>query len=260
MATAHPGRRRSASMRAALVGSANRTYPPVMAEALALAPRRFQAGVLVPGALLMAAGWLVLALASDHGTLPSFAAMWLAMSVAMMIPTVVRPMLRAAEGSVVRAWQFVAGFLVVWLIAGIPAFLAMGAIEWTPGWIAAAWIVAGAYQLTPLMQRNLTTCRSIRFHGDPGRYGARQGIRCVASCWPVMIAVMLTAMTVPGTVLPLLGLVAVTAMLCWEKQPARTTRAIAAVGMAMLLVAAGGVVLLGGGGSSAHHSVGTSRS
>jgi predicted metal-binding membrane protein len=231
-----------------------------MAEALVLAPRRFQAGVLVPGVVLMAAGWLVLAGAREHGSVPSFLAMWLAMSVAMMIPTVLRPMLRAAEGSVARAWLFVGGFVAVWLVAGIPAFLAMRVVAWTPGWIAAVWIAAGAYQLTPLMQRNLTTCRSIRFDGDPGRYGARQGVRCVVSCWPVMLAVMLTEMALPGNVLPLLALVGVTALLCWEKRPQTTARALAAVGLAMLLVAAGGVVLFGGGGTSAHHSAGSSRS
>lgn len=230
-----------------------------MAEALVLAPWRFKAGVLVPGVLLMAAGWIALALARDHASPPSFAAMWLAMSVAMMIPTVVRPMLRAADGSVARAWRFVAGFLLVWAAAGVPAFLVMRAITWTPGWVAATWIVAGAYQLTPLMQRNVTTCRSIRFEGRAGRYGVRQGVRCVASCWPVMLAVMVTAMSVPGLVLPLLMLVGVTVLLCWEKRPSTTARAVAAVGMAMLLVAAGGAVLVGGGGA-AHHSAGTSRS
>jgi predicted metal-binding membrane protein len=169
-------------------------------------------------------------------------------------------MLRAAEGSVGRAWLFVGGFVAVWLAAGIPAFLAMRVVAWTPGWIAAVWIAAGAYQLTPFMQRNLTTCRSIRFDGDPGRYGARQGLRCVASCWPVMLAVMLTEMELPGNVLPMLALVGVTALLCWEKRPQTTARALAGVGLAMLLVAAGGVVLFGGGGASAHHSAGSSRS
>jgi len=68
---------------------------------------------------------------------------------------------------------------------------------------------------------------------------------------------MVTAMALPGTVLPLLALVAVTALLCWEKQPGVASRAIASVGMAMLLVAAGGFVLAGGGGA-AHHSDGVS--
>jgi predicted metal-binding membrane protein len=230
-----------------------------MTKALAVVPPRIRSGVLWPGAALVLVGWVVLAAVRDHLSVPSFATMWLAMSVAMMIPTVVRPMMRAAQGSVWGAWSFSFGFLAVWLVAGVPSYLVMNAVEWTTGWIATAWVLAGAYQLTPLMQRNLTTCRSVRFSGDPAAYGVRQGARCVASCWPVMLAVMVTAMALPGTVLPLLALVAVTVLLCWEKQPSTTTRAVASVGMAMLLVAAGGAVLLGGGGA-AHHSTGTSTS
>ncbi len=229
-----------------------------MAQALVLSPRRFPAVVIVPAAVLILAGWVVLALAPDHASAPTFTAMWLAMSVAMMIPTVVRPLLRAAKGSVGRALGFVTGFLLIWAFAGIPSFFVMNAVAWTTGWIAAVWIVAGAYQLTPLMHRHVITCRSIRFDDDPLRYGLRQGVRCVASCWPVMIAVMLTAMVLPGTVLPLLALVGFTVLLCWEKRPQTTTRSLAAVGMAMVLIAAGGVVLFGGG--SAHHSMGSSRS
>ena len=114
--------------------------------------------------------------------------MWVAMSVAMMIPTVLRPMMRAADGSVARRRAFGVGFIAVWLIAGVPTYVVMNAVEWTSGWIATAWVLAGAYQLTPVMQRNLTTCRSVRYADDPARYGARQGVRCVASCWPVMLA------------------------------------------------------------------------
>lgn len=231
-----------------------------MAQPVLLAPPCIRAGVIVPGAVLVLAGWVVLALVRDHMSVPSFATMWLAMSVAMMIPTVLRPMMRAAQGSAWGAWRFTWGFLAVWLLAGLPSYVVMNAVEWTTGWIATAWVLAGAYQLTPLMHRNVTTCRSVRFSGNSLDYGVRQGVRCVASCWPVMIAVMVTAMALPGTVLPVLGLVAVTALLCWEKQPGTTARAVASVGMAMLLVAAGGAVLLGGGGSPAHHSTGTSTS
>jgi predicted metal-binding membrane protein len=224
-----------------------------MLQAVALAPRTVRFGALVPVAVLMTAGWAVLAVARDHAALGEFAGMWAAMTIAMMIPTVVRPMLRAADGSVARAWTFLAGFATVWLAAGVPTFVVMNAIAWTPFWLAAAWFAAGAYQLTPVMHRHLGTCRSVRFRGDPLAYGLRQGWRCVASCWPVMLAVMVTAMALPGTALPLLALVAVTALLCWEKEPGTTRRAVTGVGMAMLLVAAGAFALAGGGGA-VHHS------
>ena len=224
-----------------------------MAHAIALAPLRVRAGVLLPTLVLVLAGWAVLAVARDHRAVGAFAAMWVAMAVAMMIPTAVRPLLRAADGSATRGWAFLAGFLAIWLVAGVPTFAVMNAIAWTPFWIAAAWFAAGLYQVTPVMQRQLGTCRSVRFDGDPLGYGVRQGVRCVASCWPVMLAVMVTSMALPGVVLPLLALVAVTALLCWEKEPGTTRRAVTSVGMAMLLVAAGGYVL-GGGGGADHHS------
>lgn len=242
------------------MGWQSRSYPPEMAQVMAVSPRRVSAAVLLPVGLLVLGGWVVLAAVRDHGSGTSFAAMWLAMSVAMMIPTVFRPMMRAAQGSVSGAWRFVAGFVAVWIIAGPATYLVMNAIEWTNAWVAASWVLAGAYQLTPFMQRNLTTCRSIRFAGDPTGYGLRQGLRCVASCWPVMLAVMVTVMALPGTILPLAALVGATVLLCWEKQPGVAPRAIASVGMAMLLVAAGGAVLLGGGSGAAHHSTGTSTS
>jgi predicted metal-binding membrane protein len=227
-----------------------------MLQAVALAPRTVRIGALGPVAVLMAAGWAVLAVATDHTAIGAFVGMWAAMTVAMMIPTVLRPLLRAADGSAARAWAFLAGFVAVWLAAGIPTFLVMNAIAWTPFWIAAAWFVAGAYQLTPVMHRHLGTCRAIRFEGDPLTYGLRQGWRCVASCWPVMLAVMVAVMALAGTVLPLLALVAVTALLCWEKEPGTTRRAVTSVGMAMLLVAAGAFALAGGGGVVHHADAG----
>ncbi len=231
-----------------------------MGSAGVIADPRLRAWVLVPGLVLVVAGWTVLSSVRGHGSPPSFAVMWVAMTIAMMLPTATRPMMRAADGSIGRAWAFVAGFALPWLLVGAPTYLVMNAVEWTPFWIAATWAAAGAYQLTPLMRRTLTTCRSIRFDGDPSRYGVRQGLRCVASCWPVMLAAMVTVMSIPGTVLPMVGLLGLTALLCWEKSPSAAPRAVAAVGMTMLLLAAGGFVVLGGGVGAGHHASGTSRS
>lgn len=186
--------------------------------------------------------------------------MWVAMTIAMMLPATLRPMLRAADGSAARAWAFAGGFVSVWLLAGIPGYLLMTAITWTPFWIAAAWLVAGSYQLTPVMHRQLRSCRSIRFRGNALTYGVRQGVRCVASCGPLMLAVMVTAMALPGTVPPLLALVAATALLCWQNQPTVAPRAIAAVGIVMVLLASCGYVVMGGGGGTTHHSADTSTS
>lgn len=210
--------------------------------------------------LAVAAGWLVLVFVpSTHGAI-AFADMWLAMTMAMMVPSVLRPMQRAASGSSVRAWQFVGGFAAVWLAAGVPTYFLMHAIEWTPAWIAVLWMVAGGYQLTSLMQRNVTDCRSIRFDGRPVRYGLRQGTRCVVSCGPMMLAVMVTAMTLTNSAVAVLLLIAVTVVICWEKRPRTNARWIVAVGLALVLVGAGAYVLGGGSPAAPHHAGGMSTS
>lgn len=208
----------------------------------------------------VAAGWVVLALVPGHSGAGEFAVMWVAMTAAMMLPATLRPLRRAAEGSTTRAWRFVAGFAAVWLAAGPLAFVAMSAIEWSPAWIAFAWIVAGAYQLTPTMRRLAIDCRSVPYRGRPLRYGVRQGLRCLGSCGPVMLAAMVTAMALPAAAAGLAVLVAVTAVICWQKQPATNGRAVAALGLVFVLLGTA-VLVFGGSGELGHHvSAGTSRS
>jgi predicted metal-binding membrane protein len=211
-----------------------------------------RAGLLVPAAVAIALAWLLLAATADHGSVASFGLMWSAMALAMMLPTATRPLLKAAEGSARRGWVFTAGFLGVWIAAGPLAYAAMTAIAWTPFWIALAWVAAGTYQVTPQVQRLMRSCSSVGYDGRPGRYGLRQGLRCVASCAPVMLAAMVTAMALPSLVAPVLVMVALTVLLCWEKRPTTSQRALTAVGMAMIVVAVIGVMVLGGGPGHAH--------
>lgn len=224
-----------------------------MIAALLTAGPVFTARVVAPIAGAVIAAWVVLAFATDHSTVASFSVMWVAMSIAMMVPTTARPMMRAADGSARRAWLFLGAYAGVWLVAGVPAFLVMNAIAWTPFWIALAWIVAGLYQVTPGMHRLVRSCGSVRFTGDPLAYGLRQGVRCAASCAPVMLAVMVTAMSLPGFVLPLALLLGLTVLLCWQKEPSTPRQALMGVGMAMILTAVLGVMVLGGGGAAHLH-------
>ena len=200
---------------------------------------------LVPVALAVVVAWVVVAVTPMH----AFWTMWVAMAAAMMLPSVVRPLARAAEGSPWRAAAFAAGFLAVWTLAGVPALLITHAVAWTPAWLATAWIVAGTWQIA--LRGRFSTCRSIAYRGRAGEYGVRQGLRCVATCGPLMIAVGVTVMAVPSLALALLLLVAVTALVCWEKSPRRSSRMVAAVGLAMVLVA-GVVWVVAGNGPQAH--------
>lgn len=223
-----------------------------MVAVLLGADARLRAGVVVPAAVAVVVAWVVLAMATDHSSVSSFAVMWVAMSVAMMIPTVTRPMMRAADGSAARAWTFLGAFLAVWLIAGVPAYLLMSALQWTPFWIALAWIVAGAYQVLPLQHRLVKSCSSVPFTGRAVDYGARQGIRCVTSCAPIMLAAMVTAMALPGFVAPVLVLLGLTALLCWEREPSTPRQAMVVVGMVLILTAVAAVMMFGSGAGHLH--------
>lgn len=142
---------------------------------------------------------------------PGFMLMWMGMMAAMMVPTI-GPVLvaqRAAarargEGALV-SFEFVAGYLAVWLLIGLVPLAAFLAFRNPPtpaqseSWLqiagAAVLVAAGAYQFTPWKSYCLGACRSplgfVRRHGGPGTRGAlgggaRYGMYCVGSCWALM--------------------------------------------------------------------------
>lgn len=231
-----------------------------MAALLARAPRSLGTTGAVLAASAVVLGWATLAVVRDHHQPVAFTVMWLAMTFAMMLPSVLRPMMRAADGSSSRMVAFAGGFTLVWLAAGVPAYLLLQALAWTPFWIATAWVATGLWLLSPTGRRVLGSCGSIAYDSTPARFGVQQGLRCVSSCWPLMIAAMATGMLFQGAVIPLLGLLAVTAFVCWEKAPTTSPRAVASVGLAMVLAAGGLFVFAGGGGAVHHHEIGSSRS
>ncbi len=223
-----------------------------MVAALLGADARLRAGVVLPVAAAVLVAWIVVALVTDHSSVGTFTLMWVAMSIAMMLPTVTRPMMRAAEGSPGRAWTFLATFLVVWLVAGVPAYFLMNAIQWTPFWIALTWIVAGLYQVLPVQHRLARSCSSVSYAGGAADYGVRQGLRSLASCAPIMLAGMVTAMTLPGFIAPVALLLGITVLLCWEREPSTPRQAVVGVGMAMMLLAVVVVMLAGSGAGHLH--------
>lgn len=223
-----------------------------MVAALLSADARLRVGVVLPAAAAVLAAWIVVALATDHSSVGTFSVMWVAMSIAMMLPTVTRPMMKAADGSPRRAWTFLSTYLVVWLVAGVPAYLLMNAIQWTPFWIALTWIVAGLYQVLPVQHRLARSCSSVSYTGGASDYGFRQGVRSLASCAPIMLAAMVTAMVLPGLVAPVALLLGITVLLCWEREPSTPRQAMVGAGMAMMLLAVAGVMLFGSGAGHLH--------
>jgi predicted metal-binding membrane protein len=142
--------------------------------------------------------------------------MWLAMVLAMMLPTAA-PMILTygdlAQGPARRQGQagpplvFAAGYLAVWLGFSLVAtagqiglaqasLLNSAAVVGSP-WVAGPLLVAaGAYQFTPLKHLCLTACRNpmtwFMGHWRPGARGAWQmglihGLTCVGCCWALML-------------------------------------------------------------------------
>jgi predicted metal-binding membrane protein len=153
------------------------------------------------------------------GSLGFYLTVWVVMMAAMMFPSVAPTVLmydRLREGH--RALGrgaardatalFVAGYLLVWTLAGLGAYAVFELVRaidppflaWDEAgrYVTAGVIVAAAiYQVTPLKQACLVKCRSPMMflaerwrHGRAGglELGARHGMWCLGCCWALMAA------------------------------------------------------------------------
>jgi predicted metal-binding membrane protein len=145
--------------------------------------------------------------------LPSFLAVWLLMMTAMMLPgvtPVARLYLRTMAGSrrATRTVAFLAGYLLIWTVAGIPGF----ALAWLAGEIGSAhptavrvvgastFLVVAIYQVSPWKDTCLKACRSplgllLRYAGYRGptrdlRAGIHHGLYCLGCCWALFVALV----------------------------------------------------------------------
>jgi predicted metal-binding membrane protein len=141
-------------------------------------------------------------------------AMWAVMMAGMMLPGAVPMILlfaRVQRGNqrrpAVATGAFVSGYLLVW---GAFAIVAAGlqVVLWHAAMLsnslafvnapltAAAFLLAGVYELTPLKRRCLQYCQSplgfITSHWHPGtvgalRMGVEHGAFCAGCCWAIML-------------------------------------------------------------------------
>ena len=114
---------------------------------------------------------------TDLGGLGWYLGIWVTMTAAMMLPTTVR---------VAREVSFAVGYLAVWTVVGLAAYLVFrnGISTEVAGVLLVA---AGVYQLTPLKQRSLMRCRSAH-DGGALRTGVLHGLDCVGSSGGLMVA------------------------------------------------------------------------
>ena len=171
---------------------------------------------------------------------PLFLAIWVVMMVAMMFPTAAPMILtfhrvqatkRRNGAAFVSTWVFVAGYMLVWTLAGVAAYAATLAAEavavraalslGTAARIGGAILVAaGLYQLTPLKDLCLSKCRTpITFimtswrDGAAGalRMGLVHGFYCLGCCW------LLFAILFPLGIMNIAVMAAVTLVVFAEK-------------------------------------------
>jgi len=198
-------------------------------------------------------------------SLPLFLVMWVVMMVAMMFPAVSPGVLvfdrwrRSRRRPAAATVGFIAGYLVVWTVAGLVAYAGITVLDTRLAGMSAAvrvggviLIVAGAYQLTPLKAACLAQCRSPlslimenaqllgRGVRGPFQVGLRHGAYCLGCCWALM------AVLIALGVMHLGWMAAVAALILAEK--VLPGGRVTAIVLGACLIAGGGLVVVTGVG------------
>ncbi|HLG70750.1 MAG TPA: DUF2182 domain-containing protein [Chloroflexota bacterium] len=169
-----------------------------------------------------------------------FLVSWLLMTAAMMLPTSL-PMIdtfgqlaRHKPGASSRVTLFALSYLAVWAAFGLAAYVfdvqvhaavarSRVLASHTALLSAAALLLAGAYQFTPLKHRCLTLCRAplsfLMAHWRDGLRGAfsmgfRHGLTCVGCCWALMFLMFALGMAQLSWMLGLALLMFVEKVVC----------------------------------------------
>lgn len=188
--------------------------------------------------------------------------MWTIMMIAMMVPTAMRSFLifsritaqQAKRGrSFVSGYWFAAGYIVIWTVFSIAAtglqwgldqaaLLSSRMVVYSPFVGAMIFILAGAWQFTPLKNACLTHCRSplvfLSQNFRAGKFGAlslglRHGLYCLGCCWVLM------GLLFVGGVMNLAWILAITIFVLVEKLLPVTVQTSRITGMLMILAGAG---------------------
>jgi predicted metal-binding membrane protein len=189
---------------------------------------------------LAAACWVVavrqmngmdMGVATRLGSFGFFAAVWVAMMAAMMLPGAAPAVVRRAHaGGGVRAVPlFVGSYLAVWALVGVAVY----ALYRPHGSFAAGVVViaAGVYELTPLKQHFRRRCR------DGVRSGWEFGLCCVGSSIALML--MLVALGVMSvTWMCVIAVVVLAQKLLPAKAVLDVPLALAIAGLGVLIVIA----------------------
>jgi len=170
---------------------------------------------------------------TDLGGLGWYVGIWMTMTAAMMLPTVLPHVAWLALRA--PAVLFALGYLAVWTAYGLAAYglyrlvtsLDTGWLAWDEAgpYVAGGVIVAaGLYELTPLKRRSLRRCRRLRDDAGALRTGLEHGVDCVGCSGALMLVLFAVG------VMSLFWMAVVAAVIFAEKvlpRGARLTRAVA---------------------------------
>jgi predicted metal-binding membrane protein len=189
---------------------------------------------------IAAAGWVIairemsrmdMGVASRLGSFTFFVALWAAMMAAMMLPGAVPAVVRRAHdgGGAGVAPVFVASYLAVWTLVGIPIYVAYrphGTVV-----AGAVTIAAGLYELTPLKAHFRGRCHE-RTHSGLGF-----GMYCVGSSIGLMlIVVAVSVMSIRW--MAVIAAIALAQKLLPTKPAFDVPLALAIIGFGILMVVA----------------------
>src|ERR1022692_2255221 len=199
----------------------------------AAAPAIVLAELGLAAACWAAAAWLMggmdMGVAPRPGSLVFFAAAWVTMMAAMMLPGAAPAVARHARmsGKVRAAPPFVGSYLAIWALAGVVAY----ALDRPHGSLAAGAVViaAGAYELTPVKRHFRRRCR------EDACSGLWYGLRCAGS------SIGLMAMLVALDVMSLFWMSVIAILACAQKLlPAKAAidvpLAVALIGFGLAIV------------------------
>jgi predicted metal-binding membrane protein len=201
----------------------------------AAAPAAVLAGTLgLAAACWAAAAWLMrgmdMGVATRPGSFWFFAAAWVTMMAAMMLPGAAPAVARQTRvsGTVRAAALFTGAYLAIWALAGLVAY----GLDRPHGALAAGVVViaAGGYELTPVKRHFRQRCR------DQAGNGLGFGLCCVGS------TIGLMAMLVALGVMSLLWMAVIAIVACAQKLlPAR---ALIDIPLALALIGFGLVIVI----------------